>query len=740
MNLMQLPGPLQNQDRTALSPVAELVRLILQNKWKIAGLAIACSIIGALYAYTRQPQYRAIATVLLEARPDKPVQLQEAYDPGIGTDNYLMTQVGILRSRALAGKVVDRLKLTENPEFVGHAKDVVGGYWREQISGANLRSWLPFMPAESAGKQASDLPPDPAQLKEIAVDRFLGKVTPFPLPRTQLIQIYFTSNTPEMAAQGANALANAYIEYGLEARLEASKKATDWINEKMADILKNLQESEKNLQKFREQQQVVNVGGIKGLLGEEVLDNSRRLRESQKRRTELSSTYAKIQEAGTNIRMLEQIGDLMRVPLVNSAKGNLLNALEGLKQLQQRYGEKHPMLGSALTRVEAAERTFRDQLLLAAQNVRTEYEIARENERVLSATVEAQKGQIRNLDRREYELGLLEREVSSNKQLYDMFLSNFKSNETASSYEPINVRLLEPAIPPGMRFEPVISRYAMNGLIIGLVLGIGLILLRHLLDETVHSPEDLENLTGVPVISVIPRVSTVLGSRKSLPQMFAENPRTPFAEGIRSIRASLKLNDVDKSYKRILVTSAVPGEGKSSLASCIAMAFGSGEKTLLVDADLRAPTVKRMFDLPKDRPGIMELLTGEATLENCLYLHEASQIYVLPVAKSPANPAEVINSAAFAKLIASLSERFDHVILDSPPCQAASDSLVLAKMADVVLFTTRAEATHRRAVANAIKQLRQVQAHLVGSVLNQVDTHKNSYYADTYYYTRKYYG
>lgn len=735
MNYMQITPVQQGQDN-AITPPVEIARLLYHSKWRIIGLTLACGVIAALYAYTQLPTYRAASTVLIEPRENRAVQLQEAYDPGIETNNYFMTQLGIIRSRTLVGKVVDRMNLLQNEEFVGSPKSSLAEFW-----GDKLRSLALLGAGAAPSKPKAPARVDPKELREKVIDRFTARILPIAIPRTQLIQIYFTSNSPQIAADAANQLADAYIEYGLEARLQTTKKATEWLNEKLADIKGNLEKSEKSLQEFREKAQIVSVGGgSKGLLGEELMDNARRLREAQKVRTELSSSYSKIQQAGNNVAELEQISDLLRLPLVQASKSSLMTSLEALKQLQQRYGEKHPALGSALTRVEAAQRTFRDQLLLAANNVRTEYEIARDTERQLSGTVESQKGQIRNLDRKEYEQGMLEREVASNRQLYDVFLASFKSNDTSSSYEPINVRVLEQAMPPSFKYEPVTSKYLMNGLIVGFVLAIGLVLLRHAMDETVHSPDDLETLTHVPVISVVPKVTAGIGSRKSLPQLFAEHPRTPFAEGIRSIRASLKLNDVDHNYKRILVTSAVPGEGKSSLAGCLALAFGQGEKTLLIEADLRAPTVKKMFGLPKERPGIMELLTGEATLEQCLYLHEPTQTYVLPVAKSPANPAEVINSQAFSKLIATLSERFDHVILDSPPCQAASDSLVLAKLADVVLFTTMADSTHRRSVAAAMKQLKQVQAHVVGCVLNQVNASKNSYYADSYYYARQYYG
>lgn len=732
-----MPLPSLTKQEPEIMSALDLARLLFHGKWKILSLTLSCGVIAALYAYVQPVTYSASATVLIEPRHNRAVQLADAYDPGIETDNYLLTQLGVIKSRALVEKVMQRLDLTKEPEFRDPVSSSFKDFWTEKIQGIRL----PFLPESDNATLASKADArDASEVQEQVYARFMANLSVLPMPRTQLIQINFVAHSPRLAASVANALADAYIEHGLEARLETSKKATQWLTEKLADIRVSYEKSEQNLQSFREKQQIINVGGTRGLLGDELVDNSQRLREAQRRRTELSSSYTKIQEAGNEVRKLEQISDLIRLPLVQGAKTNLLTALESLKQLQQRYGEKHPLLSSAITRVEAAERTFRDQLLLAAQNVRTEYELARQNERVLGATVETQKEQIRALDRKEYEQSVLEREVSSNKQLYDVFLSSFKATDTASSYEPINVRILEAAVPPSKRHGPIISSFAIKGTAVGFILGIILILMRQFLDETLHTPEELESISGLPVISVIPKVMPGIGSRKSLVAMFTENPRTPFAESIRSIRASLKLNDVDRSYKRVLVTSAVPGEGKSNLASCLTLAFSAGEKALLIECDLRAPTIKKLFDLPKDRPGLMELLTGEATLDECLYLHEPTQAYVLAVAKSPANPAEVINSAAFLKLITSLSERFDHVVLDSPPCQAASDSLVLAKMVDVVLFTTMADSTNRRAVVNALKQLKQVQAHIVGCILNQVDARKSSYYADSYYYARQYYG
>lgn len=727
----ELPGFMQGQQMN----FADLVKILKLYAWKIIGLTGVVVVLTMLYAYTRIPLYKSATTLLIEPKLNKAVQIREVYDPGIGTDEYFATQIEILRSSQLAEKVVQRLKLDQAPLPDASAEQpLVKIDWRSIVRQLPPGPWhaLAPEPLEPAP------PPTAEKLSERAVKVLRRNLVVEPVPRTQLLRVSYVSSSADHSAAIANAYAEAYLDYGLESRLEASKRATRWLTEKLSELRTTLEQAEKNLQAFRDREQLVNVGGARTLVEEEVVDTTRRLREAQKTRAELAATYAKIQQAGRDTARLEEISDLLNLNLVQSAKSNLVAAQENLKQLQQRYGERHPQIVGATTRLQTAEKTFKDQLLLAAQNFRNQYELSQDSERRLGGSVEAARERIRALDRKQYELGVLQREVSSNEQLYNLFLSSFKEADTSSTYEPINARIIEVARPADGSFYPDFYQLALKSLAGGLLLSLLLVATRQMLDESVRSAEELELVSDLTVMGVLPSVST-LGRRRSMLQLYCADSRTPFAEGIRSVRASLQLSDVDKRYRRIMITSTVPGEGKSSLASCLAAAFAAAERTVLIEGDLRAPSLKKMFGIPKTRPGLIEVLTGECKLEDAMFVHEDSKVHVLTVARRPPNPAEVVNSAAFAQLLHDLSASYDRILIDSPPCQAASDALILARLADTVVFTVKADETRRRAVTNAIKQLRNVRAAPLGAVINQVNARRNPNYTDSYY-AKGYYG
>jgi polysaccharide biosynthesis transport protein len=710
---------------------AEVARILGRNAWQIVGVCAAVVTASLLYVSTETPLYKATTVLLIEPRANRVINLREAYDPGIDTDGYFATQIEIIRSRQLAQKVVQRDRLAD----VGLAAMNVPDSrfdWRQLLPERVLRI-LGQQKAEAAASA-----PDPEARERAAIRALVAGTLVEPVPRTQLIRVSFISSSAEEAARLSNAIAEAYIESGLESRLEASRRATVWLTTKLSELRGTLESAEKSLQEFREREQLVNVGGARALVEEELVDGTRRLREAQKVSNALAATYRLIQDAGSDASKLEQIGDLIRLTLVQNAKTAVVAAEDNLEQLLQRYGAKHPQIAGARARLDAAQKTFKDQLLLAAENIRGEYELAKQNESVLSASVAAARDRIQNLDRKQYEFGVLQREVSSNEQLYNMFLSGFKETDTSSSFEPINARILQQAETPTEPFSPDFRGTAIKGAFAGLALALLLVWLRQLLDESVRSAEELELAADLSVLGVLPQVGR-LGGRRNLANFFVQESRTAYAEGIRGIKANIQLNDTDRRYRRILVTSTVPGEGKSSLSACLALAFAANERVLLLEGDMRAPTQKKLFGVPKTRPGLMEVLGGETRLEDAVFVHESSKLSVLAVGRRPANPSEVVSSSALQQFLTSVAQSYDRIIIDSPPLQAASDGLVLAKLADAVVFTVKADDTRRRAVINAVKQLRNIQASPLGAVINQVSARRNPSYGDLYY-AKGYYG
>ncbi|HEX4872528.1 MAG TPA: polysaccharide biosynthesis tyrosine autokinase [Nevskiaceae bacterium] len=727
--------PLPPPPEPDLIDLPELWRTLSRYRWGIVSITVLVALCAALVAFSLPKIYRASATVLIEPRAKNVVQVDEVYDPGFGTSEYYFTQYEILRSRELAEQVVERLRLTEVAEFNGALEE-------ESLLPEGLRAltdwrqWLPFLPeeeeAELSDEQALRL------LRETTLGRFSDALTVLPVPRTQLVRIYFDSRDPELAAQVSNTLADVFIESALQSKLDASRKATEWLTQKLEDIRLQLEASEKKLQTYREQQQLVNVGGSRTLVETELVENARRLREAQERAGELQNAYSRIQQAGGDPRRLQEITALQLDPLVQAASRDLIQAQEAARQLEERYGAKHPQMVTANARLDTARKAYQEQLRIASQGLRNQLEVARDNVRSLSARVEQGRSQVRGLDKQGYELGVLERDVQTNRELYDLFLSRFKETDTSGDYDGLQARVVDPAVPPLIAAEPQKKRIVLLSALAGLAFALLLTLLRHLLSETVKSPEELEQLVQLPVFGVLPKVGG-LTLRRSLSSYFSEQPRTPYAEGIRSVRASLQLADPERRLRRLLLTSSVPREGKSSLASTLALSLAGQERVLLIEADLRRPSLRREFGWPAQQPGLSDVLAGKTELAAALYAHP-SGLTVLAAGSRHPNPAELLSDPAFARLIQQLAQDYDRLLFDCPPCQAGADAQLLSQHADAALFVVRSDQTSRRAVKQSLRQLQAHGARVLGLLINQVDVRRNPYYRDGYSYAYGYYG
>lgn len=699
----------------------DLLRLANLYRSELLALAGLFAVLGTVAAFSATPIFRSTLTVLIESQAERVAPVQEVYDPGFSGYGYYGTQMELLRSRDLIGRVVDRLGLAPKEPQPAPEKPFLARAFSLQ--------WLPFLP------ESPDAPETiaPELLREAAIDDVLDRITVEMLPHTQLVRVSVESPSPTDAAALANAVGEVYIESGLDSRFEATERATRWLTNRLADLRVKLEASERALQSYREKHQLVNVGGSRNLYEEELTDNARRLREARTTKAQLGSSYWKIQQAGNDPQKLQEISALLLDEPVQRAGDNLAQSEQAVKQLQERYGEKHPQMANAQARLTAARRAYHEALRLSANGVKAQYEIATETERALLSVVESGRSQIRKLDERDYELTALERDVQAGRELYDVFLKRFKETDTAARYDHFNARIVDPAVAPTAPFKPNRPRVILNWTLAGILLGIGLVALRHLLSETVRSLEQLEHDTGLPVLTLLPQVP--FEDRATVATLCLDQPRAAFSEGVRSIRASLYLSDVDKRMRRILFTSALAAEGKTSVAAGFAVTLGQMEKVVLVEADLRAPVLKKVFGIDAKAPGLVEVLTHEIPLEQALYHHRPSGIHVLPVAAIPVNPAEVVASAALRKLITELAGRFDRIVFDSAPCQAGSDTFMLANQMDAVVLVIDAARTGMRAVQGAVKQLRAAQAPLLGHVLNNVDPrHRQRYGHEAYGY------
>ncbi|TXI81878.1 MAG: polysaccharide biosynthesis tyrosine autokinase [Cupriavidus sp.] len=703
----------------------ELLGALVQHRWGILSVTVVVILLGGLLIFATTPIYEATVTLQIENRSNRPVQeVQNTYDPGYGTYEYVGTEYGILQARELARRVIKKLNLLEDPDF--------GAKNSSKFGDIDWLGWLPFL--ESTEKP--DIATQNARLLEQGVDIFEENLSVEPMYGTKLVKVHYDSKSPELAAKVANALAEVFIESNLESRLAITRTTSSWLNERLEAIRQELNKSEEALQAFRDKEQLVSVGGgSRGLVEQQVTENTQRLQDAARKKTELASAYRKVQEANGDPAKLENISILQINKLVTDAKSRVLEETQKLKSLASRYGAKHPIMVTAKASLDSAIASYHSQLLIAAQGLKTDYEVAADTERQLNIQDAGVRDQVRGLDRKQAQLDALQRDVSTNRDLYNLFLTRFKETETAGNYQELVARVIDPAVVPDKAAKPKKKKILLWSALIGLGLGILTALLRHLLGDKIVAAEEMELLTGLQVLSTLPQFDD---SANGAMQFVAE-PKTGFSEGIRSIRTGILLSDLSHKRKRVVVTSSVPKEGKTLISCNLAMSLGQMEKVLLIDCDLRRPSVARALGMPDKLPGLTEYLAGTASLDQCIHHLEAGKIDVLPLGEIPPNPGEVLASQKFHLLIESFSTQYDRIIFDSAPCQAVSDTLLLAQHVDAVIFVAKADSTTRSLIKTSVRQLRYARAPLTGAIINAVDMKKHSKRYGSYYYDYRYY-
>jgi capsular exopolysaccharide synthesis family protein len=379
---------------------------------------------------------------------------------------------------------------------------------------------------------------------------------------------------------------------------------------------------------------------------------------------------------------------------------------------------------------QARENTRR-QIETVIGSLANEYEAARANERAVERSIAETKGDVQGINRKEFQLNALERQVATNRQLYDTFLSRFKETSTTGDVPTSPVaRITDPAVMPDIPLKPKKSQIVAIAFVLALFLGIVAAIFLERLDNTLRSPEDIENKLGQPMLAILPLLTGDSG--QYVERHFLDHPKSLFSEGVRTARTAVLLSSMNALRKSLLVTSAVSDEGKTAVAMNLALAHAQTQRVLLIDADLRSPSVAEALGLNPAAPGLVDLVTGGATFGECLQRVNGSSLYIMTAGSSVSDPLDLILSARFRHVMAALSEACDILVMDSPPIHAVSDAAALSKFATGVVFVVKADATPKHLARRSIQALQSVNAKLLGVVLNQLDFSKVRPYYGSY--------
>jgi capsular exopolysaccharide synthesis family protein len=701
-------------------------RAINRNKYRIFALVLAVGVFAALVAQSLPHMFRSTTTMLIEASKQKIVSIEEVYNVAAGLNReYYQTQYEILKSRELAASLVRKLKLGEHPALDPRRQPPP--FWH---------AWLPAGFIHPAGAT----PPSEAEIEQRVIRAVQTALGVQLVRNSQLVRLSFDTTDRELAAQVPNALAEIYIDADLQARMQMTQRAMAFINTQVGDLRTKLQESEQGLQAFRDRERIIDAKGLaQSGATRQIEDLTRQLGEARARRSEAETTYNQVTSAvRAGVTALETLPAMQKQPLVIRSREAETDAERRLNEAAKRYGAEHPKMIAAESELKSARENLRRQITVVTQTVTRELEVAKANEQAVERALTAAKADVANLNRKEFQLASLEREVQNNRQLYEMFIQRLKETNISEAMQTANARVIDPAMTPQTPSGP--NKRAIVGLAIlgALLLGVSLALLLERLDNTVKTSHEVEQKLGVPALGVVQYTRVKRGQQ--LERIFLDEPQTAVAEAIRTIRSAVLLSALDSPKKIVLVTSSVPREGKTTIAANLALALGQVKKTLLVDADMRRPSIGRVFAGKQALPGLSDLCAGNAEAGQCVFPVTEGQVYVLASGKVPPNPQELLASNRFEQILGALAADFDVVVLDSPPLQLVSDALVLSRLATEVLYVVKADETPYPVARQGLRKLLRLNAPVVGVVLNQLDLLKaDRYYGEYSGYGRRYY-
>lgn len=637
--------------------ISHYLAIINRYKWSILTLSLLTTLLVSLVVFSITPMYKATTKLLIESQMPKVSSIEELYGVDGNNQQYMQTQYEILHSRRIAGLVVDKFYPNLNNQHETAHNDPA--LLVKEV--ADEPSWFEELFPSGSNQE----PTVAVNLKQQKTQQLLNNLSIKPVMRTQIIDIAFVSDSPVVAAQIANAFAQAYIEDQLGSRIELTKQGTSWLFERMEVLKSNLQQSEKRMQLYMDEEKLLSTGG-KSASGEGL----------------------------------------------SAASGRLVHAKAEFDQVKKRYGYKHPKYIQAKSELSAAQ-----------------------------SALSSDKAEIRNIGRKEVKLRELKRQVESDRQIYDIFLKRMKESSQAVDYKKANARILDTALVPKFPFSPNKKRFILLAFIGGLFVGILLAFLNETLNKTIKSTEEVESKLGQANLGILPLLPKgKKGAIATFPVL--DKTLTGYAESIRTIRTGLILSGLDNPHKTILVTSSVPGEGKSTVSTNLAMSMVQMEKVLLIGADMRRPSLHRLFSLDSSLAGLSELAAGTAGFDDCIQVHEESGLHVMLGGIIPPNPLELLSSKRFAKVLAAIEKHYDRIVIDSPPVQAVSDAIVLSTYAKAVVYVVEADKTHEKIVRKSLQRLLEHDAPLAGIVLNKVDLKKAEKYGYEYggYYDQYGYG
>ena len=695
-----------------LTPVQRTVVLLQRNAWTIVTCMLIATSLCLLRA-ARQPRlYCATANIAIYRDNQATISLGKEYTQEVGDlDEYtvsLETQLHILQSRRLALGVVRKLGLDENAEFTG----------KEQ-------------PGTTAALEGETSNPTTTEAESAAVDAVLSGLAVRSVKDTRVVEVSFTGPKADIDAKIANALVDGFIEDSIRSRYESATRAAKFLSGQLADLRGRVEESQEKLVAYERDHDIVGVDEKQNVITTKLDDLNKQLTLAEADRIDKESLYQTIVSGS-----LDQIPESKSGEALQNLRLREAELKNEYAQANTIYGPNHPKVLELTNRIRAMDASIQAELKGLEGRAHEEYQASIRREQKLRDAFNSQKVEANRLSESAIQYGLLKREVDSNRQLYDSLQERMKEAGVAAGLRSSNIRLIDPADPPSVPISPNLPRSGTIGLFLGFLISAAVIGIREGMNRALRDPAEVESFTAMPPLAVIPlrergKAATAGKAVDAIDVVCLTQPRSAIAEAYRGLGTSIML--ASPQLKILLVTSPLPNEGKTLTAMNSAIVLAQqGRRVLLVDADLRKPTLHHGFNLPNEL-GFSSILLGSSDATSPIVCHEKlPSLFVLGAGPAQSMPAELLGSAKMRELMTCWRERYDYVIVDTPPLLAVTDAIRLSSEADSLLLVMRSGQTTREALARSCDLLNQAHLPVLGIVVNGVDVRTSGYYYGYY--------
>lgn len=680
-------------DQGSISVVERYLRIGFRWKWWILGAVALALLVGIILTLLATPLYTAATRLEISREASRIVEVGEVEPVGRAADTeFYQTQYGLLESRAMAERVARDLRLADDPAFFAafDRADLVDG-------------------SGGAGAVGRD------ERQGLAASILLANVSVSPIRLSSLVDVGWTSPDPALSARVANAWANAFIQYNLERRFEATAYARQFLEDRLGQVRRRLEESERQLVGYASNQALINIPAGEASEGGSAPERSLTADSLVALNAALSDATAERIRAESRLRQLGAgaVQEALQNSAITTMRGQRAQAAAEYERLLTQFEPGYPAAQALAAQIRELDQSIAREEARVQTSLRNEYRDSVERERALASRVEGLKQNFMDQRRRSIQYNIYQRDVDTNRELYNGLLQRYKEIGVTGGVGNNNIAVVDTAQVPGAPSYPRPIVNILVSLLAGLVIGVGLAFIREQLDESITDPSDLERRIGLPMLGAIPK-TTIEEPRSEL-----RDPKSGLTEAYLSVQSSLAFSSDHGIPKSLMVTSTRASEGKSTTAYAIAYSIArGGARTILIDADMRSPSVHHDLGLGNDC-GLSNYLSGTDNVDSLIQHKDDEPMAILTAGPQPPNAAELLRGQRLEALLAELSAKFDHIIIDSPPVMGLADAPTIASRTEGTVFVIEARSIKVRIAKRAIDRLRQGQARLLGTVLTK---------------------